>query len=500
MQKIIRKKRGIRKQGILKKGISLIVAAGIFLSFTACGKEAEKMKDGSGSQNAAPQDGQQTGEGVGNGASNNSSAGGSSAGGLIQLPFDEFASFHQFGTKEGLYHLTESNEIGKDLYGMYLMYVDYATKQEVYLCSDSGCRHDSESCSAVFSMEEFGSDSMVFVHGDHLYLLSREYDKDGTTAMNMILSADGAEVETESTPTVLYQMGLDGSGRKAVFTFPENMTTEKRVFEDGENLWFVTKKLSAEREGNATYTTAEDKALSQLNLSEKKLVKTVPLEFGDDWKYDIVGASGTKLVLYCTEFAGGLKDKEALKLDDDAWREAYKNSQTVYVTVDIESGKKEELYRVSNDSLTSVNGVVKNGSFYVSDYENNCIWSIHLSSGKKEKLASLSQNYIFGAFEDSICCWSNDGLDKDSTMYFVDMETGEVKHSTLTNRSLGWALDLLADAGDYVLAVYDYDATPTGDGDGSYEVSKYKYGLISKEDLYAGKDSFAPISMVGRGL
>ena len=48
-----------------------------------------------------------------------------------------------------------------------------------------------------------------------------------------------------------------------------------------------------------------------------------------------------------------------------------------------------------------------------------------------------------------------------------------------------------------VLFVYDYDATAGGDG--SYEIHQYKHALISKDDLFAGKDSYRKIEMVGPG-
>ena len=48
-----------------------------------------------------------------------------------------------------------------------------------------------------------------------------------------------------------------------------------------------------------------------------------------------------------------------------------------------------------------------------------------------------------------------------------------------------------------MLFVYDYDATESGDG--SYEIHRYKHALISKDDLFAGKDNYRKIEMVGPG-
>ena len=48
-----------------------------------------------------------------------------------------------------------------------------------------------------------------------------------------------------------------------------------------------------------------------------------------------------------------------------------------------------------------------------------------------------------------------------------------------------------------MLVIYDYEATANGDG--SYEITRYQYGLISQEDLFAGRDTFRKINMIGEG-
>ena len=97
---------------------------------------------------------------------------------------------------------------------------------------------------------------------------------------------------------------------------------------------------------------------------------------------------------------------------------------------------------------------------------------------------------------DTLCCVSIEDVN-DKSLYFVDMESGEVKRSMLTNLSLGWQLDILAETEREVLVIYDYDAKDNGDG--SYEILQYKYALISKEDLYNGVAGYKPVTMLGRG-
>ena len=75
--------------------------------------------------------------------------------------------------------------------------------------------------------------------------------------------------------------------------------------------------------------------------------------------------------------------------------------------------------------------------------------------------------------------------------------TGEISHSGLVNKTLGWDLDFKAVLEKDVLVVYDYEATSSWGG--SYEITLYQHGLISQEDLFVGNDNFRKINMVGKG-
>ena len=88
-------------------------------------------------------------------------------------------------------------------------------------------------------------------------------------------------------------------------------------------------------------------------------------------------------------------------------------------------------------------------------------------------------------------------LASDFTNYFVDINTGEVSHSTLVNKCNGWRLEFRAELESEVLVVYDYEATKS-DSD-TYSISRYQYGLISKSDLINGVDNYDTIKMIREG-
>lgn len=466
----------------MKKFLAILLAALTLLVLPACGLDGPAGNDTKtsvppGSNLETPQ----------------SNDPGHTANSDIRLLLDGSTSFpNHFSTDGGFYYFSELESIGAELYGMHLMYIDYASKKEVFLCSDTACQHNTETCSSVFTMKEFGTDSLLFVHGGWLYVLNRESDQDGSTAIDM--TGEGAGQSPESKPVVLYRMGLDGSSRQSVFTFPANTTVEKIVFSDGADLWFVTKTLEFERDGSATYTSSTNRMLAKLSLSQSKFVSEIPLEFGDNTHHKVIGGSGTQFVLLGVAYPQGMSEKDTMKLSDAEWKEIYKNSSTICSTLDATSKQIKEIYQRPNRML-SLNCVVKEGYLYASDEENGDILKIDLNSGEKSTLATLPQNYIYYALDDALCCWAT-GASLDNSLYFVDLKTGAVKQGTLTNKRLGWKLDILADAGDQVLVIYDYEATSHGDG--SYEITNYQYGLIDKSDLYNSVDQFEPIAMAGR--
>ena len=143
------------------------------------------------------------------------------------------------------------------------MYMDYATCQEVYLCSDSSCRHDTQACTSVFSDASY--DGRIFLWDGFLYYLDRSPDTSGTTVITIT-----GETETETRPSVLYRMNPDGSGREQIYTFDDNATVEDVAFGGPGGLYFVTKKLGTAQISSGTYTTASDRKLICLDPGSRE--------------------------------------------------------------------------------------------------------------------------------------------------------------------------------------------------------------------------------------
>lgn len=182
-------------------------------------------------------------------------------------------------TENGYYYITEETmELKDESYAHHLFYVDFETKQEVHLCSDSSCQHDTETCTAVLPMEEFEADSSIFVYQNKLYILSRPYDDDGSSSVMVV----GDESFFESQPAVLYRMELDGSNREIVYRFDPDVTVENSVLADGNGLYVVTKKLASKQEGEVNFTTSSEREIIRINTVTWKSQTVIDMDFENE--------------------------------------------------------------------------------------------------------------------------------------------------------------------------------------------------------------------------
>ncbi len=457
----------------------LIIAALVCASLCACSGNAQTTDD--------KPDSKQNSEAQQNPENNASS----SSGGLRLLS-------NRYGdgacnTENGYYYLTtETAKLRDGSYGTHLMYMDFASGREIYLCSTAGCKHDSLDCPAVFSYDDFPTVSTIpFVFGDRLYILSREYDNDGSVSQGVFGLGDaGSSVENQ--PAVLYRASLDGTGREKIFTFDAGLTLEDKVIGNDKGIYVITKKLSTDKDGNQTYTTSSERKLMFLDLDSLSLREVCSMDFGDHISWKIIGCSQNEFLLCGDDFGREITRDETW--NEDVYKELYKNSSKVYTLLNRDGGKPKEIARQSNRCSSSVQLLGNN--LYLSSEENQNIEVLDFQTGEKKTLCTLPQNLIMDTLGDTLCCRGWDLAD-DPTWYFVDTKTGAVTKTPLIIPRNGWSIEFRGETATDALFIYDYDATDNKDG--SYEIHRYKHALISKDDLFAGKDNYRKIEMIGPG-
>lgn len=417
------------------------------------------------------------------GAAGEAAAAAVQAGG-IQLLTDLTANA-ACSTEEGYYYLTvEAIKLRDGEQGSRLMYMDYASAREIFLCSTAGCSHDSVDCPAVFPRDEFPAYStQLFVWGGGLYILRGGYDSDQVTVSYF---GSNGEEEPESRPAVLYRANLDGTERRKVYTFEAGLKLEGVVFGDDSGIYVITKKLAADAGGDTGFSDFTGKRLMRLNLKDGKLAEVCSLDFGDSVSRKIIGCYGDKLLFGSIDFGREVTSEELW--DDDIHKELFDNSWEVCELLDIKTGKRKEVCRIPNRERHSLK--VLGNRVYVSYAGTGEIKSIVPETGEEKTIARFPQSQIMEGFGNLLCCRDFDLAD--STWYFVNTDTGEISHSTLVSLS-GGSLEFKAVTGKDVLVINDYD---TGD---MYDFIQYHYALISLEDLMAGRPNWRRIEMIGSG-
>ncbi len=485
---------------------ALMLAAGMAVSLAACGGGATGGADGGaqGGMEGVPVGADGAAEGIGgsgdgNGGNGNESNGGTAQGssggngGLQMLGTESQDGCH---TQEGYYYIEkEDKELSDGSYGSHLMYMDFSALQEVYLCSDAGCSHDSVDCASVLPYDEFMPyTTLLFPYMGKLYLFSKEQDQDGSVQTNF-MGEEMAIGEIEAFPSILYRANLDGTGREKAYAFDASLTVEDFVMGDENGLYLVTKKLTSKQDGLDSYTHSQDRNLVFLDPEKGELSQVCSMDFDSPISWKVAGCYGRTVVLQGIDYGREVSDQELFS--EDGFKELYENSSQVIGTLNLDSGQLTEKYRMSNSQENSFQ--LSGNALYVSSGDGS-IKEINLDSGQERSVCSQPGKYYYldCIIGDRLCCSDFSGQgDFDRTYYFIDRNTGEISHSGLVNKSLGWSLEFRAVLDRDVLVVYDYEATPYGDG--SYEITLYQHGLISQEDLFAGNDNFRKIDMIGTG-
>ncbi len=495
------------KKHVAKKAAAFTIALSILLSGTACGNNEDGNNTAADGDIAMAGDKAMAGDNTA--AAENSAERESSQDKPDPYAASQASDDLKFlcsedgnascATQEGYYYIsTESQKLQDGSLGYRLMYIDYASCQEICLCSAPGCSHDTKDCTAVLPYDEFHAhDSKLFLHQGSLYILNRQYDAEGSYSAT--LGAEGEVIlgnvsSANPMPAALYRMNPDGTGRQKVFSFDPDLTLAGTLALDGQGLYAVSKKLSSEQTGTGEYTSSSEKTLVFLDLSSYSLSQIAPLEFGDSINWQLIGCVNGSFLLEGIDYGRRLTVEEQFGDDDDIYHELYKNSHTVFALLDPSSGSSREVYRMKNQETHS--SALLNDTLYISFTDSKKILGVNVSTGEETLLSTHPQNYIVGTLGNMLCC-QNLNTFTDPTYYFVDTDTGEIRHSDLVNKSLGWSLELVAETDSDVLVIYDYDAV-SADGE-SYEIRLYQHGLISKEDLFSGKDNYRKIQMAGRG-
>ena len=388
-------------------------------------------------------------------------------------------------TNDGYYYLTDYSRLNNGKLAKHLMYIDFKTKQEIHLCNNSACTHKTEDCTSVFNKDEFQFDSKVFIWNNKIYVISKSTDTSGQVAKGVLGKTSKGNVE--SNKAVLYKLNLDGTNREKVYTFDDNATIEDFVIGSGNGIYLISKKVETKYTGGNAYSTSNERKLIYLDLNTKKESTILSMNRNDNIDWKVIGSTKRNLILHGIDLGGQVTDEEKHNNND-----LYKNSSDVFALLDIDNDTLKEVYRVKSPSRTYT---VDEKNLYYNIDGNSKILKIDLKTGKEETLANLSSVWVDQVIDNKLLCITNSG--KNPISYFIDVDTGKMTESKLVNKSTGFSIEIISTSQKEVLAIYDSDVTFNSDG--SWTTHSNKYGVISKEDFYSGKDNFKGIKRVYGG-
>ncbi len=408
-------------------------------------------------------------------------------------------------TEEGFYFMDGWEDSAFPL----LKYVDFATKQEVYLCSDSSCKHDKESCTAVFPYDEFYTEfaaSQLFVYQDKLYFLSAASADTIVTAGSAMQPVDGTEEGFVSAGSIekgkkaaLYQMNLDGTGREKILELEQDQTAESPVVGEGDNLWFITKTpdIYKDEKTGATLACPKDRKLVKFSLSERKIIDSLPIDDYNNISLEFLGVGADKILFSGIEYPDGksrldyaeiLAPAETMEEELARWDKTkafFDKCNEVFFSLDTSTKEIKEISRQKgffHDVHQYKDSLFINNRDYV-DGVTYAVTKVDAATGKHEEF-KVPEGYILWGFFGRKTVYIHQTEDwDDDNYYFCDFNS-----DVLTK------VKPIVNLHTEVMAIFGDKALVTKGGKHLFDLDNLY--LISLEDIYSGTESFEPIAKI----
>lgn len=359
------------------------------------------------------------------------------------------------GNSSGYYYL-DTLDGGASL----LRYVDYATRQDVPLCSQPNCTHNDEKCPAWFA---YGGTTLNVYATDKQLLICFNGSPWDSSAF--------AEYGEAALPRV-FTLELDGSARQEVARFDAPDAFSSMPAFDGQILYTI---VTSYDEGDGYGS----KAITAIDLATGKKKTDDSIQRRE---LRIVGAAGRELVL------------ESMVSD----------TLTAYAAYNVDSGKLRDLYNESQQ----VSAVFRNGKLFLLEVDSGVLRCIDVATGAETTLSTDLLNsrsldwvclafvtdtgYVVQAHENGTAC--NFLIDKSGKTTKQDLWADSTdSHDKMR------MLNIFAqtDSGYLVSPSRTFHTVNVPGPEGvTYGVDqvKYAFALISPEDFWSSNPNYQPVS------
>ncbi len=359
-----------------------------------------------------------------------------------------------------------------------IMYFDYESKKEVYLCNKPNCNHDSNTCSSYLTYFDANE---LFYYDDYLYYL--DGSAKGTT---ISVSFDGTIIDSEQTPSTLYKINLDGTEKSKIFVAPSGTRMSMPFVIKGNVLYgYLEKsKVVVTKENNHTTNTTERKLVA-INLDTGKYE-----EIHDGLYETLIGVYNDKLVIQEILYD---KDPESFDDDTNAYINNLYNSKAKIKLLDVQTNKEEVIYEDLYKNMERLQ-FYKDGIYIVAKNSKNLEY-VSFSTKNKEIITELpySNMQIDNIIDDKLLIYLyKDDEARIDDAYYVDLINKDIKDFNLKDKN-GYLIEILSGNEDYYFVKLESlfgEEHMTWAGTEQKDILGINYGLIKKSDYWASNANF----------
>lgn len=382
--------------------------------------------------------------------------------------------------KNGYFYINNTNNKKN------IMYFDYDSKKEVFLCNKPNCEHHSSTCSSYIGSNEF---SELFYYNNSLYLLY-------SSAKGESISVSfGGVVDNNSnqTPSTIYKMNLDGTEKQKIFIAPSGAKISMPFVMKGNILYgYLEKEKLVDNGGNSLSTTISERKLIAIHLDTGKYE-----EIKEGLHESLIGVYNNKLVIQEIDY---IKDPNSFGDNTDAFINNLYNSRIEIKLLNIETKKEEIVMKDVYKNLKSLK-FYKNGIYFVGEESNNLEY-FDFSTRKKQILKELPESgmTIVTIIDDKILVYSyKENNTSIGFAYYIDLVSKEMSKFTLRDKDKQ-LMKILSSNDDYYFVklgnIYGDEYT-TWAGTKGQSIIGVNYGLIKKVDYWSSKENYIKMTNAG---
>lgn len=385
-------------------------------------------------------------------------------------------------TKDGYYTIWHNDENGFSN----IMYVDYKTKKQVYLCDKAECKHDNEKCTSYVDPKFGLSRNMLLTDSKYLYFVSSEANMGNSMSITTI---NDNGIQMLDTPTTVYKMNLDGSNKSLLVSLGSGEVLSDKIFTDGEYIYGVSMKNTSVKidENNSQIESADYKliGISVENGEVKEITKW-------DSNKQILGVYDNKLVIKDLKFEKEITKED--KMNEEKYIEELKKAKNIIKTYDISKDKFEDLN--IGESSTDHNYIMYENKVFYYKYNGDKIMAIDLDSKSEEIFLEGNSSNIEQIYDGYMI--TSNGYEENKEFFIVNIkDKKEEKFSLLKNN--GRPVDIIGEFENSFFVESNCDVeSEYVEWVGVYQTveKNRQYALIKKEDYFKGNKSFEKVELI----